>query len=290
MFTLAIDQPEKCKPCQFKHKDGSIPLTISVQGDLGHHATKSCPVSSARSTIESMIKQSWWDTTDYPRRWSNIRLPAFPNRPTVAQLNRYTRNLETEFRKIADKAQASGDVVRIYSAARWFIEHSDPSTFTIRRTSYKGQECDIIRNRIVVMLGEKAWDKVKTKLLKFLPINRRNLKHLLEVGLREAIGSVPEYAQNLKGLSDDYKAANDLIDHLTRPPTYASERRRILNSVAQRTAHAMTRTGQGSCLYYGNVVLAWDYLSWKHQTLRMDVPLDWEHNFLDSAAKCLLNE
>jgi hypothetical protein len=257
MYRLTVANPASCKPCRFKNTAGGITMVLSVEGDLQKHTTATCPNPAARSTIESMIKQSWWDNTDYPRHPPSIG--SF--RPTVAQLNRYTRKLETEFRKIADKAETSRDVVRIYSAARWFIQHSDPSTFTVRRTSYKGQECDIIRNRIVVMLGGKAWGKVKKYLWKYLPTNRRNVKKLLEEGLKGAIESVPEYKNNLSGLRKDYKAANDLIDDLTRPPPYSDERTRILKSVAERTAQAMTRTGNGSCLYYGNVVMAWDYLS-----------------------------
>lgn len=246
---------------------------------------KNCPAPNVRSTIESMIKENRRDEIDYPRNW---RKPNWNmGVPTVAEANQYSRALEQEFLKIADKAEASGDTLRIYSAAYWFIDNSDPSIFTIRRTDYKGQECDIIRNRIVALLGDNAWEGVMKHILSTPPINRGNIKKLIELALKEAIESLPRYADNPYELIEDYQNADKLIDDLTRPPTFNSERMRILTSVAQRTGQTMIRNGHGDCTYYENAVYAWDYLRWKDQTLREELPVDWEHNFMQSVAECL---
>lgn len=277
MFRVSVRDPGACAPCEFPAADGR--LTIALQAPPGDEP---CPDPGVARQIEDSVRHNAHVSVDFPR---NPPAPRWINGvPTVAQANAHLLALEEEFHRIVAKAERSHDAERVYSAAYWFISNSDPALHPIRRTDYTGLQCDIIRNRIVVMLGRNAWQDMKAAVVTGRSLDPRDI---LTRGLEGALKSIRKYGTRPLSLASDYSDADALIDDLTRPPLYSAERQRVLATVAKRVGRAMDRLGHGSCPYYEEAVHAWDYRAWRHQTLRQEVPVDWQHDFIASAVDCL---
>ena len=70
---------------------------------------------------------------------------------------------------------------------------------------------------------------------------------------------------------------------------FPEKRLQVLTRVQERVRVAMDRSGFGNCRYYGDAVLRLDYAVWKNQfhAGRSTLPPDWEHDFWQSAGRCL---
>ncbi len=284
MFSVTLRRDQPCNPCT--HGSGQYQSRYWVTGWQGATPGQVCPAPEAETVIRDMIDKNERDTTDFPRDW---RPPAWGmNIPTTAQANRYLKGLEKEQRAILAKAEASKDIMRVYSAAFWFIERSDPSLFTVRRKDYKGQECDIIRNRIVWALGDKYYDCIGGRLLKIFKFG--NVRRFMKESLEECLGTFKDLANDPLAIKDAYNDANSAIDKIFGQPLYSATRADAIKRVAALTGKAMHDLGYGSCDFYPNAVLAWDEEWWRHQTLRYNKPHDWEHEFIDSLIECMLNQ
>ncbi|MBI5258341.1 MAG: hypothetical protein HY855_17685 [Burkholderiales bacterium] len=268
------------------------PLAGSVAGGTFNGT---CPTLDGPrdATVEDLIRQRKQVTTDYPRQWSPPTCRdwlAGPNASsmgvcTTAQWNRYHQRLYDEFELIIAKAEASKDPLRVYSAAYWLIEQSDPAKYTILRHDYEGLECDLIRNRIVVSYGLCVWDGAKSALAVAVrsgqaPRNGTEVRKLL---LNSLDKSVPGCIRQIPA---GYKDANDLLNRVMRPVPYPEVRQQILERIGGRVKLAMDRSGYGSCPYYGEAVYRLDERIWEGQMSQPPPVPDWEHDFWSSAMKC----
>jgi hypothetical protein len=264
-----------------------------------------CPrVDGTRDpVIEGMIANHTRVTDDYPR--------AFRGEPcfdilggtssmgvcTTAQWNRYHDRLLDEFRRILARAEPSNDPMRIYSAAYWLIERSDPAKYTIRSFDYRQRECDVVRNRFVTACGLAAWDTLTQGLAgdaRTQGVDTENaheaFDRLDEIIVDTVTRAVPSARNALRQCFAQYNRANSLTDEFTRPLPFGEYRLRILDDVQRSVRDAMRRTGHGDCDYYGGAVMRLDRSLWAEQYdggMANPVPIDWEHSFRQSALKCL---
>jgi hypothetical protein len=236
--------------------------------------------------IEDMIATDTRVITDFPKRWTSpacidwIGGASSMGVCTTAEWDGYHDRLTEEFERILALAVASRDVERVYSAAWWLIDKSDPDKFTIRGHDYKGRACDMLRNRIVAAWGLCAADQLKDALKGFAGTGEE-LKKVWDDTLEGA-------ARCVKKIPEEYTDANDMIDALTRPMPFTAKRFETLEKVQGDVQAAMQQLGRGNCPYFGEAVLRLDYVRWKSQYRGglTTAPPDWEHDFWDSAAKC----
>jgi hypothetical protein len=207
-----------------------------------------------------------------------------------------------EFRLILARAEASKDTThmttRIFSAAYWLIQLSDPAKYTIESFDYVQRSCDVIRNRLVVACGIDAWNTPTQGLLddpRTRSVDAQNgpkaFDELDEIVIDLATRLLPEPARDkLKDCFAQYNQANSLIDQLTRPLPFSDYRLLMLAEVQRAVHDAMQRTGHGDCPYYSRAVLRLDRAIWRDQYaggMTNTLPVDWEHSFRQSAVKCL---
>lgn len=258
-------------------------------------------------SVENIIKRRSQDSTDFPKNWvaepcfNLLGGPSSLGVCTTAMWNRYHNRLYAEFENIIDRAQYSNDPLRIYSAAAWLIDLSDPAKVTIRGYDYAGRDCDMIRNRFVIGCGLAAWDYVKDQLPLYYQAEQKShanaapdwnsvLDRFLEDLAWKAVPLPPPAKEALRQCTAKYGSANEMLDML-RPVLFSERRNEVLSKVAQRVQQAMALSGYGNCDYYGQAVARLDYEVWKDQYkggMTASVPVDWEHDFQSSARKCLV--
>jgi hypothetical protein len=264
-----------------------------------------CPRVDGRRdpVIEGIIANRTRVTYDYPRTWRVE--PCFDMLggssstgvcPT-AQWNRYHDRLLDEFRRILARAEPSNDPVRIYSAAYWLIERSDPAKYTIRSFDYRQRECDVVRNRFVTACGLIAWDTLTQALAgdaRTEGIDTEDtheaFDQLDEIIVDVVTKALPSARDLLRQCFAQYNRANSLTDEFTRPLPFGEYRLRILDEVQRSVRDGMQRIGYGNCEYYGGAVMRLDRSIWADQYaggMTNALPVDWEHSFRQSALKCL---
>jgi len=254
--------------------------------------------------IEAMIaNQTYHLTTDYPRVWrvepcfDILGGPSSTGVCTTAQWDGYHDRLLDEFHRILAQAETSNDPRRIYSAAYWLIERSDPAKYTIKSFDYQGRECDIVRNRFVTACGLAAWDDLKKALIgdpRTQSVDRDNVPlaftQLDKIMVDLATRVLPPARKAVRQCFAQYNQANSLTDQLTRPLPFGEYRAQILNEVQRSVRDAMQHIGHGDCPYYAEAVMRLDRSIWRNQYdsgMTNTVPVDWEHSFRQSALKCL---
>jgi len=267
---------------------------------------KACPTidGTPDPVIEAIIGNRTRLTTDYPRVWrvepcfDMLGGPSSTGVCTTAQWNGYHDRLLDEFRRILAKAETSNDPMRIYSAAYWLIERSDPAKYTIKSFDYKNRECDVVRNRFVTACGLAAWDDLKKALIgdpRTQSVDRDNVplafSQLDEIMVDLATRVLPPPAgEAVRQCFAQYNQANSLTDQLTRPLPFAEYRLGILNKLQSSVHDAMQRIGHGDCPYYASAVMRLDRSIWRNQYeggMTSIALVDWEHSFRQSALKCL---
>ena len=253
-----------------------------------------CPSVDRRPDpkIEYIVKTQSRVVTDFPTRWTSPACIDMLSGPTASSMgicttkewDDYHDRLLAEFERILRVAVQGGDFERVYSAAWWLIDKSDPDKATIRAYDYRGRECDMLRNRLVAAWGICAADKAKDAfwdaVLGFTGSGEA-LKKLWDDTLEGA-------AKCVKKIPEEYKDANDMIDALTRPMPFTAKRFEVLETVQGDVQAAMRRLGYGNCPYYGEAVLRLDYVRWwdQYHGGLVNSPPDWEHDFWDGAVKC----
>lgn len=254
-----------------------------------------CPTLDGQRdpTIETIIDRRQRVSIDYPRRWSppsciDLNSGAGASSMgvcTTAQWNRYHSVLYDEFERIIARAEASRDPTRIFSAAYWLIEQSDPAKYTVLRHDYDGLECDLIRNRIVVSYGTCVWDRAKALALAqlFKPGGGFDFRVLWEAALVRVI------PQCVIEIPAGYKDADDLLNRVMRPVPYPEVRQQVLERVRSRVMLAMERSNYGRCPYYGDAIYRLDERIWEGQVSQPPPVPDWEHDFWTAAKRCMAN-
>jgi len=273
-------------------------------------APRACPTLEGRPDpdVERMITEHSYTRIDFPSTspgvvcFDSSGATSSMGICTTAQWNRHMNRLLEEFRLILARAEASKDTThmttRIFSAAYWLIQLSDPAKYTIESFDYVQRSCDVIRNRLVVACGIDAWNTLTQGLLddpRTRSVDAQNgpkaFDELDEIVIDLATRLLPEPARDkLKDCFAQYNQANSLIDQLTRPLPFSDYRLLMLAEVQRAVHDAMQRTGHGDCPYYSRAVLRLDRAIWRDQYaggMTNTLPVDWEHSFRQSAVKCL---